>query len=255
MDRAIILDLRRKLPHEQVERLRHAEPGLFHDLASMLCRFSSDNKEAVRRARPDLPPALHDRAQDNWEVLLAIADVAGGAWPELARKAALTISSGEDGAATIGAELLADIREVFETKRTVYIGTKELIEALCADDEKPWATYSRGKWITSRQLSKRLGDYNIKPKTIRVNAYETLKGYDKTQFLDAFSRYLPAPPLLSVTTSQSSNGKGNPVTDNPQCDGTKNQSATLKPAPILDCDGVTDTRGDSGGDEMIEEEI
>jgi len=51
---------------------------------------------------------LNDRAQDNWEPLLAIVDVAGGTWPEIARKAAIVISGGADEATTIGNELLAD---------------------------------------------------------------------------------------------------------------------------------------------------
>jgi putative DNA primase/helicase len=39
---------------------------------------------------------LHDRAADNWRPLLAIADAAGGAWPERARKAALTLAAADD---------------------------------------------------------------------------------------------------------------------------------------------------------------
>jgi putative DNA primase/helicase len=156
MDRSITIDLRRKLPHENVERLRYAEPGLFDTLASRLCRFASDSREAVRLARPALPDALHDRAQDNWEPLLAIADVAGGCWPEQARKAALLISGGADDARTLSTELLSDIQEIFESNRYERISTKELIDALCADGEKPWATYNRGNWISPRQVSRRL---------------------------------------------------------------------------------------------------
>ena len=53
MDRAIVLELRRKLPHEQVERLRHAEPDLFETLAEKLARFAEDYRDEVRQARPD----------------------------------------------------------------------------------------------------------------------------------------------------------------------------------------------------------
>jgi len=41
----------------------------------------------LRDARPDLPSELTDRQQDGAEPLLAIADAAGGDWPEKARKA------------------------------------------------------------------------------------------------------------------------------------------------------------------------
>jgi putative DNA primase/helicase len=256
MDRSIVLDLRRKTPHEQVERLRYAESGLFDDLASRLCRFSGDNREAVRRARPELPLALHDRAQDNWEPLLAIADVAGGVWPEQARKAALVISPESDEAATIGGELLEDIREVFELKRVDRIRSTELIEALCSDDEKPWATYNRGKWISRRQVSKRLKDYGIKSKTIRLGAYNTPKGFEKTQFEDAFSRYL-TPLLLSATPPQPNASKGFGVADSQNEYATKSsypphatKSATETPSATetrqpdsQKCGGVADKKG------------
>jgi putative DNA primase/helicase len=111
MDRSIALELRRKLPHEEVERLRHTEPGVFETLASKLARFAQDFREAVRVSRPNLPPSLNDRAQDNWEPLLAIADVAGAPWPELAWKAALKLSGAESPTLSIGTELLADIQE------------------------------------------------------------------------------------------------------------------------------------------------
>lgn len=88
MDRAVILELRRKLPHEKVERIRYAEPGLFDDLRSKLARFAEDYSDQVRQARPPLPHSLNDRAQDNWEPLMAIAMAAGNEWFQLGTTAA-----------------------------------------------------------------------------------------------------------------------------------------------------------------------
>lgn len=96
MDRAIVLQLRRKLPGEQVERLRHAETELFNTLASKLARFAQDYASDIQKATPELPEALNDRAQDNWETLLAIADIAGGNWPRMARLAALKLSGNDE---------------------------------------------------------------------------------------------------------------------------------------------------------------
>jgi putative DNA primase/helicase len=53
MDRSLILALRRKLPHEHIERLRHAEPMLFNHLAAKLARFAEDYQEQIRIARPE----------------------------------------------------------------------------------------------------------------------------------------------------------------------------------------------------------
>lgn len=193
MDRSIVFELRRKLGHESVERIRHAEPDLFVTLSRKLARFSDDHREAVRLSRPTLPEELNDRAQDNWEPLLAIADVVGNNWPALARNAAIKLSGTEteSQSSTIGVELLSDIKDFFDERRTERVRSSDLIEWLCEDDEKPWATYNRGKPITARQMSKKLSGYGIKTnKTIRFNS-DSFKGYKREFFLEAWSRYIP----------------------------------------------------------------
>jgi len=47
MDRAVILELRRKLANENVHRLRCAKTDLFDTLASKLPRFAEDYRELV----------------------------------------------------------------------------------------------------------------------------------------------------------------------------------------------------------------
>ena len=192
MDRAIILELRRKLPSETVGRLRHAPPNLFPTLARKLARFALDNEHRMLAARPSLPDALNDRAQDNWEPLLAIADLAGGHWPDTARKTAIKISGGENEAVSTGTELLADIKAAFEIDNCNRIAITTLIERLIADDMGPWATWNRGKPISPRQLGKRLQEYAVAARTFRFGA-GTSKGFERWQFEDAWARYLAAP--------------------------------------------------------------
>jgi len=238
MDRAVIFELRRKLPHEKVERIRYAEPGLFDVLRSKLARFAEDFSELVRQARPPLPHSLNDRAQDNWEPLLAIAMAADNEWLQLGTTAALKLSGSENAAQTVGTELLADIREIFGDDRD-RITTAELIRLLCSDEEKPWATFNRGNAITPRQVARRLKEYGILSHTIRIGI-ETAKGYTADQFREVFSRYLPTPSELSVTTSQISNHVALAVTDNPSRYPDDMQNVTHKPAASAGCDAVTD---------------
>ncbi|NVN90162.1 MAG: DUF3631 domain-containing protein [Desulfuromonadales bacterium] len=209
MDRSIILELRRKLPHEEVDRIRHAETGLFDELRSKLARFAEDYREQVRNTRPPLPQILNDRAQDNWEPLLAIAMAAGNDWLRLGAVAALKLSGSESAAQTIGTELLADIQEIFGDNRE-RITTAELIRLLCKDEEKPWATFNRGNSITPRQVAKRLKEYGIISRSIRLGI-ETAKGYTLDQFQESFSRYVS--PEISVTASRSGNHTDLNVTD------------------------------------------
>ena len=243
MDRSITLELRRKLPHEEVDRLRHAEAGLFQTLSRKLARFADDAREAVRKARPDLPASLNDRAQDNWEPLLAIAEVAGGSWPALARSAALKLSGTESPLQSVGTELLGDIQEVFETKRIDRISTADLIAALCEDDEKPWATYNRGKSISPRQVASRLAEHGIRSNTIRVGV-TTPKGYMRDQFEEVFARYLASSPSPSATPPQAAPDKDSPVADETQRCGNKILSATRNPAWDKGCGGVADRKGE-----------
>jgi len=238
-DRAIILELRRKMPHEVVERIRYAKPNLLGDLGSKLARFAEDYSDQVRQARPPLPHSLNDRAQDNWEPLLAVAMTAGGDWLQIGTTAALKLSGGESASQTIGTELLADIQAIFEGRKVDRISTVELISALCADDEKAWLTYNKGVPIKPRQLASKLKAYSIQSKTIRI-CDGTAKGYEKDQFTEAFSRYVPSPPILSVTESQPA-----PVKDLAAFPSvTREDDVTFlncpKSVPVLSCDVVTD---------------
>ena len=245
MDRAITLELRRKLDCERVERIRHAEAGLFETLQMKLFRFAEDHEDDIQKARPSLPEELHDRAQDNWEPLLAIADIAGGIWPELARKTALKISGDKQATQSTGTELLEDIREIFGTKKINRIFTHKLVEALCEDSEKPWETYNRGKPITPRQLSRRLSEYGIVSKSIRID-YENKKGFEKSQFEETFSRYLnfsSTPPVSNVTTSQASIHAGSGVTIQNGTKSNDTQIVTRKPSIGAGCDVVTLEKG------------
>ncbi len=254
MDRAVILELRRKLPHEEVERLRYAETDLFHNLRSKLARFADDYSEQVRQARPLLPASLNDRAQDNWEPLLAIAMVAGGDWLEIGATAALKLSGGESAAQTVGTELLADIKEIFEMKDIERISTADLIKELCSDDEKTWATYNRGNPIKPRQLANKLRGYNISSNTLRFKHSGTAKGYERDQFEESFSRYLAPPPFPSVTPLQPSITGHPGVTDRKNVTVTVTDKMTGNLPYSRNCYAVTD-RTPLKGEGMTEVEI
>jgi putative DNA primase/helicase len=201
MDRAVVLELRRKLPDEKVERIRYAESDLFDNLRAKLARFAEDYSDEVRQGRPPLPNSLNDRAQDNWEPLLAIAMTAGDEWLQIGTTAALKLTGSESAAQTIGTDLLTAIQGIFVQNQVDRISTEDLINALCANDEEPWKTYNKGFPITSRQLANKLKTYGIHSKSLRIGDANA-KGFEKDKLTDAFSRYIPITPSASVTTSQ-----------------------------------------------------
>ncbi len=247
MDRAVLLELRRKLATESVERLRYADKRHFKRLAAKLARYSKDAGAAIEEARPTLPHELNDRAQDNWEPLLSIADNAGGEWPALARSAALKLSGKDQEAVSLSAELLADIQEVFTGDR---ISTRDLLEKLNADDLKPWQTYNRGKPMTPRQLSKRLAEYGIKAEVVRIG-HATPRGFLRPWLEDAFTRYLSpaeAQGKKSATSQQTDitpiNSMPSYIADNLQRCGEEQPSATLNGLKINGCYDVADKSGE-----------
>lgn len=240
MSRAIVFGLRRKLAHESVSRLRHADGELFEGIASRLARFAADYSQQVRLSRPNLPDALSDRAQDNWEPLLAIAECAGAEWVRRATVAALKLSGAGEKTVSTANELLADIQHVFESKHVERISTADLIAALVADDESAWATYNRGKPITPRQVARQLSAYGIASKNIR-SGYDVAKGFEIGQFTDAFARYLSDPlnfPLQPLQTLETNKHAALSVADETLRSGNKISTATLEAAPPLVCSGV-----------------
>jgi putative DNA primase/helicase len=192
MDRSIVIPMRRRRRDEPVARLRLDRTPDLDRLARMVARWVADHRAALGTADPEAPAALNDRAADNWRPLLAIADAAGGRWPERARAAALALSGEQedDSAAVL---LLGDIRAAFERRQADRLASRELVGDLVRLEDRPWADW-KGKPLTTNVLARLLKPFKIVPGSIRVGATgtDTPKGYKRKQFEDAWARYLPA---------------------------------------------------------------
>ena len=86
-DRSVTVDLKRRMPSEKVASFRFDRVGHLDVLARQAARWAQDHAGTIAAADPEMP-GIHNREADNWAPLLAIADAAGGAWPERARAAA-----------------------------------------------------------------------------------------------------------------------------------------------------------------------
>jgi hypothetical protein len=201
-DRSIIIRMERKPPGMTVARMRVDRDDGFGELASKAARWIADHFGALRQVDPEMPAALNDRQQDNWRGPIAIADRAGGQWPQKARAAALALSSVDEDADTIGVQLLASVRLVFGAAEQIeQISTENLLRHLHAMPEAPWGEYGRQrKPITPRQLASLLRPFGIAPGTIRESETSTPKGYRRDQFEEPWARYL----AQSATTPQAS---------------------------------------------------
>jgi putative DNA primase/helicase len=235
-DRSVEIDLKRKRKGDACERFRADRIEHLVALRRKIARWVSDHIEALRSAEPEVPTGLDDRAADNWRPLFAIADQAGGPWSRLARAAAVALAKGDTDDAA-GIMLLEDIRSIRMTEEngTSGIFTKDLLERLHTNEQRPWAEWSKGKPINAHQLSKLLAPFGIlSPRTIRIGP-KTSKGYQFDWFADAFSRYLPPSVTPSQAAGPLSSGKASNVTSRSDVTEQKRSKRT----DSLACDGVT----------------
>jgi hypothetical protein len=204
--------MKRKKPNERVAKLRGRDTDEFLELRRKARRWADDNVAALKEACPSIPEVLNDRAADNWEPLLAIADLAGNEWPRLARTAAVKLSAdSEVGAESDKVRLLADIRAIFEELALDRLPSASLVAELVKDADGRWAAYGRNsKPITQRQVATLLSEFTtpsgakIKPRNVRTDG-KVPKGYAREDFADAFERYLSPSPLSQSATPLQTN--------------------------------------------------
>jgi hypothetical protein len=207
-DRSIPIRLKRAARGEIVERFRIRTVMPEADvLRGNLEEWAESVGQHLREARPDLPNELSDRQQDGVEPLLAIAELAGKEWEEMARSAVVELcTEARQSDDSTGVRLLADIRQVFGSRNVDRMPSAELVDALVAIETSPWAEWSRGKPISASKLARLLKPFGVKPDKIRFGD-QTLSGYERADFEDPFTRYLlPSSLDASPKTEQAEQG-------------------------------------------------
>ena len=81
-----------KLEDEDVEDFDGRDCEAFEQLRRKFTRWAADNAAALDTIKPTYPPRFNNRLQKNWRLLLAIAELAGGEWPQRARRAAVILT-------------------------------------------------------------------------------------------------------------------------------------------------------------------
>lgn len=255
-DRAIPIRLKRAMRNEHIERFRRRDvASKAADLRSRLEAWLAWVSEKIRDARPELPTTLTDRQWDTTEPLLAIADAAGGEWPDRVRRALVELCAearAED--ASIGGLLLADIRDIFAARQVDRISSKELVDTLADIETSPWAEWCKGKPLSQPKLAHLLEPFRIFPDGIRIGK-KTPRGYLLEGFRDAFERYLPPRRPQSATTQHASSGAGSGDFSGCNADadvaGEKCENASKNAA----CCGVADPKPPAGTKGGVEEAL
>jgi Protein of unknown function (DUF3631) len=130
--------MRRRAPDEAVAEFRERDVDTkAQPLKQRIESWAEKNLDNLTAARPAMPEGVRDRPAEVWEALLAVADVAGGQWPQRARAACrhFVLNSDPDEL-SFGTRLLRDVRTAFADCNRMF--SAELVAALTANGESEW---------------------------------------------------------------------------------------------------------------------
>ncbi|QGK70723.1 DUF3631 domain-containing protein [Allosaccharopolyspora coralli] len=257
--RAITIHMRKRAPDEPVEEfLEEDVEGEAAPLREELAAWTDQASDHLTGARPVMPTGVFDRAAEIWKPLIALADHAGGHWPDTARAACQHfVNATGPGTQSLGVRLLADLRDLFTTRAVDRMTTVDILPALHALDEAPWGDLY-GKPLDPRRLSKELARYGVASKNIKQPSGQVAKGFrtdGEDGLADAWRRYLPsaATPATDATAQVTpvADDKPVPLPALPDTDtgsggsGNQNPSATALTSEVAPVAAVADNTSPS----------
>lgn len=204
-DRSIVVQMQRKPSAVEVEPIEsHSFPALCAPLRGRFARWARDHGAELREANPGRCPGLHDRAQDNWRGLFALADLAGPEWAKRTRSIAQALT-GEADTDDTKETLLADLYDLFaaDPTRDRLSTENEILPRLVKMDDRPYSEWGRlRKHMTPVGLASILKPFKVRPKQMRDALGENVRGYLRADFVPVWSRY-GIPPATPATCKES----------------------------------------------------
>ena len=170
-----------------------------------LSRWATQHGKKLKGYDPVMPQELGNRDADLWRFLIAIADLAGGHWPNTARKTAVSITLNSPAQESTR-EFKAHIRDALALAKnqreliahnvsweTLMISLKSdgnlrvSSSGLCALMAKISAKYNN---LNPQELAKRLRQFDISPVPIKIGD-SSFRGYKEEELKDMLERYGP----------------------------------------------------------------
>ena len=143
LDRSVIVAMKRRAPDEHVEPFRERLVRPRRRDCSATASQHGPPSTSTRSATPGprCRDGIIDRAADVWEPLIAVADRAGGDWPERARHAAVALNNARaERDPSLGVQLLADCRRIFAEHDVDRLTTETLVKRSSSSTNHPGAT-------------------------------------------------------------------------------------------------------------------
>ena len=252
-DRSLVVRLERKPASERVPPWRERDCVAVNAMRAQIARWTGDHAARIVATLPAVtfPNALHDRARDAWESLLAIANVAGDGWPGRAWKSCehfAAAGEGDEGGAR--EMLLADLYAIFEAAdMPAVLSSTTIVERLHDMEGRPWKEWRRGKPITAHALARLLKPFEIAPRQDRkAGNGANLRGYQRADLEGVWEAYFPHRGGIQSATSLQPLETRNPH-DSQTATGKSGvaDANVTKPYETRDCSGVALRNPGSGG--------
>jgi hypothetical protein len=215
-DRIIEIYLERKPRKVRRARLKETLPEDWETVTRKCLRWAADNKDAVAAVKVAPLDVSNDRASDNWELLLAIAEVIDPArevtegestsYSTQIRSFALAEEGDERDEESEGPQVLKILRRIFkeecetkgvdfdDPKTDLAISLKDLCEALNREEIAPWKNDKWHGWngeVTSQWLAKVMRHYRIKAIQLRAGEKRGTRCYVLKQLRKSFDTLEP----------------------------------------------------------------
>jgi hypothetical protein len=234
MTRSVVIRMRRRSATEVVQPFRHrVHAPVGQEINNQLVEWIFEILDDLRDAWPAMPDGIVDRPADVWEPLLAVADAAGGRWPERARAACVALAGASVAReASLGIRLLTDLRTVFGSDTR--LSTTTILDRLHALEESPWDNL-RGAQLDARGLAWRLSSYEVSSTKVKIGG-TALQGYRREDLWDLWERYcapLPGSPEPPEPSEPSWSGAPAEVPENHEV--PEPPTAPEPDAPPLTC--------------------
>jgi len=137
-----------------------------------------------------MPEGFDNRLRQNWRLLFAIADLAGGSWPKRIRAAAVKLTK-QFYAPSIGRQCLAMFVELFlASEYEGMITSAWAQEQFTADPTSAWVNYRGRGSITQWGIKNILEPYGIRPGMLHPRGHPAVRGYRIEHFETAFRYFL-----------------------------------------------------------------
>jgi hypothetical protein len=200
-DRCIPIRMRRRKTGEEIERFFYTRAlSGARRTRKQISEWAKANLERVkRRYRGRDITFLEDREAELWMPLFAVCVVAAPERFDSLKALALGISRGKhsEEPAELGILLLRDIRDMFNLGREDRISSSKLLLDLTTVEESPWASWSNGRGLDARSLARMLRPFKIEPHNLRMQDNTVVKGYERGDFEEAWTAYLPPVPAAT----------------------------------------------------------